>query len=230
MCIALLTTSCQQDNDMTPATAVLELELSRAGRPIIATRAVDDDLTVDIYNTQGTQVSHYAPGTVPAKIVLEPGEYKLIAYSDNQSTWKTANNGRGEGCYYAEATFVMEYDKVFRLKLDVPMTNYAVSLKLPSLFSLLFTSYTFTLTSGSRTTTINEGGKAYFAAGEPFSYALRATNTDGNTHAHSAIEFTEVAAGKLFTVSYNYDSDANSGGVDIVITDDMEPDDTNIHL
>ena len=228
MCIALLT-SCQQD-DITTATGVLELELTRAGRPAVATRAVDDDLTVDIYK-QNTRVGHYQPGSVPAKIILEPGDFRLVAYTDNQTTWTTANSGKGEGCFYAETTFHMDEDMVFRLKLDVPMKNYAVGLKLPQHFTDLFRTYTFTLTSGSRSVNITEGEKAYFSVADgAFTYALRATNIDNNTHAHSAIEFPDIEAGKLFTIRYSYDSDANSGGVDIVITDDMETDDTNIHL
>lgn len=231
MCVSLLA-SCQKEADIAPAaTATLELELTRAGRPVVATRAVDHDLTVDIYDDEGTLLNHYAPGTVPTKIVLMPGNFRIRAFSDNQSTWPTANSGKGEGCYYAETTFSMEQDMVFRLKLDVPMTNYAVGLKLPPHFNELFRSYTFTLTSGTRTVSITEGEKAYFAVADgAFSYALRATNIDNNTHSHSAIEFPDIEAGKLFTVRYSYDSDATSGGVDIVITDDMENDDTNIHL
>ena len=229
MCIALLT-SCQQD-DMTTATGVLELELTRAGRPAVATRAVDDDLTVDILDDEGTLLNHYTPGTVPEKILLMKGSFRLRAYTDNQTTWQTANGGKGEGCYYAETSFSMDEDMVFRLKLDVPMTNYAVGLKLPQHFTSLFRTYTFTLTSGTRSVNIAEGEKAYFSLADGgFTYALRATNIDGNTHSHSAIEFPDVEAGKLFTIRYSYDSDATSGGVDIVITDDMETDNSEINL
>lgn len=230
MCIVMLT-GCQQQDDMTLATGVLELELSRAGHPAVATRAVDDDLCVDILDDEGTLLNHYAAGTVPAKIVLAPGNFVLRAYTDNQTSWPTANSGKGTACYYAETTFSMENDMVFRMRLDVPMTNYAVSLALPEHFHELFSSYTFTLHSGTRTVTINEGEKAYFAVAEGgFSYALRATNTDNVTHSHSAIDFPDIEAGKVFTVSYSYDSNATSGGVDIIITDDMETENTDISL
>ena len=230
----LLLTACQQDQ-LSPSVggAVLELDLQRFGRPSMSvTRAVDEVLAVDVikdgalYNDM-----HYAPGTVPQKLFLEPGTFTIRAYSDNQETWKTENDGKGAACYYTETTVEMEEDMIIRLAVEVPMTNYAVGLQLPEYFNNLFRSYTFTLKSGGRTTAIKEGERAYFdVADGGFTYALRATNTDGNTHSHSAIEFPDVEAGKLFTLRYSYDSDATTGGVDIEITDDMETDDTNVNL
>lgn len=231
MCIALLT-ACQDETDISAGRAELELELTRAGRPAaVTTRAVDADLCVDIFDDEGDLISHYAAGQVPMKIVLVPGTFRLRAYTDNQTSWSTANNGRGEACYSADTTFEMEDDMVFRLKLNVPATNYAVALQLPEHFHDLFPSYTFTLASGTRTFAITDSQKAFFnPADGGFSYALRATNADGITHAHSAIDFPDVEVGKCFTVKYSYATSANSGGVDIVITDDMETGDTNINL
>jgi hypothetical protein len=231
MCIAMLT-SCQSETDISAGQAVLELQLTRAGRQVpVATRAVDNDLCVDIFDDEGDLIKHYAPGQVPAKIVLVPGAFRLRAYTDNQDSWQTANSGRGEACYYAETTFEMQDDMVFRLKLDVPATNYAVALKLPEHFHDLFTAYTFTLASGSRTFAITDTQKAFFTTDDGgFSYAMRATNADGITHAHSAIDFPDVETGKCFTVKYSYATSANTGGVDIIITDDMETGDTNISL
>ena len=228
----VLLASCQQEEiSVQKGSAVLELSLSRMGRPTMTTRAVDEDLAVAIYKVGGIPYVQYAAGQVPQKIVLEPGTFKVIAYTENQNNWKTANGGKGAACYYAETTVEMENDMVVRLALEVPMTNYAVGLELPEHFTELFRSYTFTLRSGSRVTAIKEGEKAYFdIADGGFSYSLRATNTDGKTNSHSAIDFPDVEAGKLFTLRYSYDSDATTGGVDIVITDDMETDDTNVNL
>lgn len=230
--IALLL-SCQQDQlTSTTGEAVLEVDLQRMGRPTMTvTRAVDEDLTLDIYDADGALFRHFGPGTVTRKIVLKPGRFTLRAYTDNQDTWQTASEGRGEPCYFKEATVDMEDDMVIRLTMQVPMTNYAVSLQLPDLWDNLFSSYTFRLKSGSRTVVIRQGEKAYFdVADGGFSYALTATNTDGRTSSHSAISFTEVEAGKLFTLHYNYDSDATSGGVDIEIEDDIEIDDNPVDL
>lgn len=229
----VLLSACQQE-ELTPTDrkAVLELDLQRMGRPIMdVTRAVDADLTVDIYDADNTLYRHYDAGAVPKKIVLEPGSFKVVAYTDNQESWKTANDGKGEACYYAEATVEMEFDKTVYFTLNVPMSNYAVGLQLPDLWDLLFRSYTFRLKSGGRTVVINQGERAYFdLADGGFSYALSATNTDGRTSSHSAINYTDVEAGKLYTLSYHYDSDANTGGVDIIITDDMTTDDNQINL
>lgn len=230
--IALLA-SCQQEQ-MTPASgeAVLMLDLQRMGRPTMeVTRAVDEDLTLDIFDAEGNLFRHYDAGSVPQKIVLEPGTFTIRAYTDNQTTWAEANGGRGEACYYAEATTELEYDMVKRLQMHVPMTNYAVGLQLPESWDNLFKSYVFTLKSGSRTTTIKQGEKAYFSVADGgFSYALSATNTDNRTSQHSAIPYPDVETGKLFTVRYSYDSDATQGGVEIVITDDMETNDSDVNL
>ena len=239
MC-SLFLTACQQDIPQNQkGEALLELDLLRAGKPVVATRAGESDLTVTILREDRTVYKSFTAGAVPDKIVLEPGNFVVQAYTDNQNSWKTTADGKGEACYFAEANVVMEYDAVTRLKLDVPMTNYAVGLQLPDMFDILFNpdskpfpnSYTFTLKSGDRTITIKEGERAYFdLADGGFSYALEATNNDGKTSRHSAIDFTDVLAGKLFTVKYNYSDDNNTGGVVIVITDDMDDDDNDVHL
>lgn len=246
MCSLFLVACQQEEVEMQLGQALLELDLLRAGRPVIATRSVADGLAVSILDANGQVYTNskgercqFDAGSVPDKIVLDPGTFTVRAYSPNQDSWKTKNSGKGEGCYFAETTVVMEYDAVTRLKLDVPLTNYAVGLQLPDMFDILFNpnsnpfpgSYTFTLKSGGRTVTIKEGERAYFdVADGGFSYALEATNNDGKTSRHSAINFTDVSAGKLFTVKYNYSTDTNTGGVVIVITDDMEDDDEiNVH-
>lgn len=229
-CIILLV-SCQQEQ-VTPTSgeAVLELALLLNSRPQMeVTRAIDEDLAIDILDADNAPYRHYNAGAVPKKIVLEPGSFKVIAYTENQEDWKTANEGKGEACYYAEAPIEMELDKTVYLTLNVPMTNYAVGLQLPDLWETLFNAYTFRLKSGGRTVVIRQGERAYFdLADGGFSYALSATNTDGRTSSHSAISYTEVEAGKLYTLSYHYDSDANSGGIDIVI-DDMTIDNNPIN-
>lgn len=238
MCIALLTTSCQQEQSEPSGQAVLELDLQLAGRPRLQTRAIESDLAVAIYRPDGTPyingdgvACQFAAGSVPAKIVLEPGTFRLVTYTENQDSWTSDNEGRGSACYRKDTTFTIGQDETVYLSMQVPATNYAVSLQLPELFNDLFKSYTFTLTSGSRTTTIKEGEKAFFdVADNGFTYALSVTNNDNTPHSHSAIEYTEVETGKCFTIHYNYDSDANSGGVVIIISDDMDTDDNNINL
>ena len=229
----VLFSACQQE-ELAPnkGESVLELDLQLMGRPVMGvSRAIDNDLAVDIFDVDGVLYRHYNAGAVPKKIVLEPGTFKVAAYTENQQTWPSANDGKGEACFYAETSVLMEFDKTVYLTLNVPMSNYAVGLQLPDLWEVLFRSYTFRLKSGGRTVVIKQGERAYFnLADGGFSYALSATNTDGRTSSHSAINYTDVAAGKLYTLCYHYDSDANSGGVDIVITDDMQTDDNQINL
>lgn len=226
----VLFTACQQDELAPTDGAVLELDLLLNGRPQMeVSRACDADLVVDILDEDRVLYRHYDAGSVPQKIVLEPGTFYIQAYTDNQENWKLANDGKGEACYFLETSVEMEYDMVKRLQMRVPMTNYAVGLQLPDLWETLFNAYTFRLKSGGRTVVIRQGERAYFdLADGGFSYALSATNTDGRTSSHSAISYTEVEAGKLYTLSYHYDSDANSGGIDIVI-DDMTIDNNPIN-
>lgn len=232
LCLTLLTACRQDELPEAQGEAVLELDLQRIGGPTMGvTRAIDDDLAIDILDADRVLYRHYNAGSVPKKIVLAPGSFIIQAYTTNQNTWKTANEGLGEACYFQETSVVLEYDMVKRLQMRVPMTNYAVGLKLPDLWDTLFRSYTFRLKSGNRTVVIKEGERAYFdMADGGFSYSLSATNTDGRTSSHSAINFTDIAAGKLFTLCYHYDSDANTGGIDIVITDDMQTNDNPINL
>lgn len=230
----LLAVSCQQEfiPERASGECVLELNLSRTNRPDATTRAVDEDLAVSVL-TNGSLYKYYPAGEVPDKIVLDilKGEKKAFvvqAYTDNQDTWQSANNGKGEGCYFAEQTIELGYDEFKRLDMSVPMTNYAVSLELPPLFDVLFPHYTFNLTSGNRNISIQQKEKAYFDIKDGgFSYALQATNMDGATHSHSPIRFTDVQSGKLFLLKYNYDSDATSGGIEIEITLDMNTEETD---
>ena len=111
------------------------------------------------------------------------------------------------------------------------MVNYAVTLTLPELFHDLFSAYTFTVSSGNRTVSLREGEKAYFSPYEAgFTYQLSATNIDGDQHSASAILYTNVQRGKLYNLRYSFASSSNSGGIDIVITDDTTTDDTNISM
>ena len=190
-----------------------------------------DDLALKVLDSEGRLYRQYAAGAIPQKVVLEPGIFTIVLYTDNQETWHSANGGRGEACYYVEKQVQMIYDQMVRDTVTVPMVNYAVSLKLPEYFHDLFNSHTFTLTSGGRQVSIQEGEKVYFAPSDGgFSYSLQATNTDGVTHSHSAYKYSDVQSGKLYVVTYVYGLDSNTGGVDIEIKDDMQMEDTDVEI
>lgn len=225
--------ACQSEEiiDQAERTATLDLTLFRGPLPSIAQRSVAEGLAVQLVNPDGTIYREYAAGAVPDKITLVADvTYTLRAYTENQTTWQTANGGRGEACYYGTTTVSAGADEVKRLTYAVPMTNYAVTVTLPESFGDLFKSYTFALSSTGRNVTIREGEKAYFTVPEPFSYRLMATNTDDKTSQHSLLEVSDVAAGKLYNIHYLYATSASSGGIDIEITDNTEHEDIDIKI
>lgn len=234
MWAAGLTVSCSQEAlaPESKGTGVVVLQVRTGSLPQVATRAVDDDLTVELRNADGSLYKKYLPGQTPEKILLVADEvYTVRAYTDNQSDWQTANSGKGAACYFGETTVQVAEDETVYCTYRVPMTNYAVTLTLPDLFDLLFKSYTFTLTSpGREEVRLKAGEKAYFETGKAFAYKLTATNTDNKTSSHSVITYPDTQAGKLYNIKYIYGSDLNQGGIDIEITDDEEHEDVDINL
>ena len=209
----------------------LELNLSRIGVAKRQTRAIDNGLALKILNENGEMFIQYPAGSVPHKLVLAPGIFTVVAYTENQDDWSKANDGRGEACYYGSCQVEMTFDQTTYANLQVPMTNYAVTLALPEYFNDFFPSYTFSLKSGERQTSIKEGEKTYFDAEEGgFTYQLTATNTDQITHHTTPITYQKVERGKLYQMTYYYGTDDNSGGLDIEITDNTEKEDQKVPL
>lgn len=230
--ILLALASCQSEIPVPEqGDCYLELNLSRVGVAKRQTRTIDNDLALKILDNKGDVYIQYRAGSVPNKLVLSPGTFTVIAYTENQESWSKANEGRGEACYYGSCQVEMFFDQTTYANLQVPMTNYAVSLALPEYFHDFFPWYTFSLKSGFRRTTIEEGEKAYFDAEEGgFTYQLTATNTDQITHHTSAINYKKVEKGKCYQMTYYYGTDDNSGGLDIEIKDNMEDEDIEVPL
>ena len=224
--LSVLTSGCSsQDDALLPqGSGTLSLQLHRVGC-VAETRAVSNELAVTIVGAEGP-VATYAPGQVPDRIKLEPGSYELFAYTDNQETWEQDNEGRGSACHRGTTAFTITNDNVTYVNMQVPMTNYAVALSLPPLFEQLFVSHSLKLSCGGRTTSIRQGEKAYFdPAKGGFSYMLTATNNDQVTHSTATVMHREVESGKCYTLTYYYDTESNSGGIDIEIKDDMDTED-----
>ena len=230
--ILLALTSCQSEIPVPEqGDCYLELNLSRVGVAKRQTRAIDNDLALKILDNKGDIYVQYRAGSVPNKLVLSPGIFTVIAYTENQDDWTKANDGRGEASYYGSCQVEMAFDQTTYANLQVPMTNYAVSLALPEYFHDFFPSYTFSLNSGERHTKVKEGEKAYFDAEEGgFTYQLTATNTDQITHHTTPITYKKVESGKLYQMTYYYGTDDNSGGLDIEITDNTEKEDQKVPL
>lgn len=128
----------------------------------VASRAVDEDLTVDLYKGE-QKVRTLTAEEMQSKIKLEPAtDYKLKVYSANYGqdvNW--TNEMSGEPVYYKEEPFQVKEGETTALKVQVPMCNYAVSLALPEGFEKWMT-YTFEVTSGARTVTLQDGDTVYF--------------------------------------------------------------------
>lgn len=218
MALALAACSKEEPSPSASGMGTLVLNVSTGRLPHVVTRATDSDLVVELYESDGTLYRHYDAGTTPDKVRLEAGKvYTVKAYTDNQETWQTANDGRGEACFYGDTTVTLEEDQTVYCTYKVPMTNYAVTFTLPDLFDNIFSSKTFTVKCGSRTVELTQGGeKAYFSVDAGgFSYQLQATNTDGKTSSHTTIDYPNVEAGKQYNVKYTYSASSDAASVDV---------------
>ena len=178
ICGLFLLASCQQE-EIPSGEGFLSLtgiEVQTQEITNVASRAVDEDLTVDLYKGE-QKVRTLTAEEMQSKIKLEPAtDYKLKVYSANYGqdvNW--TNEMSGEPVYYKEEPFQVKEGETTALKVQVPMCNYAVSLALPEGFEKWMT-YTFEVTSGARTVTLQDGDTVYFpvsALGSPFSYKLK---------------------------------------------------------
>ena len=206
--------ACQQEDlPSVGETGFLSLEnmtVEVANTESISTRAVDNDLYVEIWNEAGTsQVGEtYEPGKVPTKIELEPGNYTLKAYNAaflDQSSW--TENDKGAAVYSVDQkSFTIEAGKVSYLSVEVPMTNIGVRLALPEGFSDWFKTYSFNVSDGKRSVSIANGEIAYFSIGQDISYTLSATNndTEQKTDSKTITKDQIAAAGTIYVITYDY--------------------------
>lgn len=207
--------ACQQEDlPSVGETGFLSLEnmtVEVANTESISTRAVDDDLYVEIWDEAGTSRvgETYEPGKVPTKIELEPGNYTLKAYNaafNEQSLW--TENVKGAAVYYIDnKSFTIEAGKVNYLSVEVPMINIGVRLALPEGFSNWFKTYTFNVSDGdgNRSVSIANGETAYFTIDQDISYTLSVTNNDDEQKTDSkAITKDQIAAGTIYVITYDY--------------------------
>lgn len=213
----LLLASCQQE-EIPSGEGFLSLtgiEVQTQEITNVASRAVDEDLTVDLY--KGEQKVHTLTAEeMQSKIELEPAtDYKLKVYSANygqDNNW--TNKMSGEPVYYKEEPFQVKEGETTALKVQVPMCNYAVSLVLPEGVEK-WRTYTFEVTSGDRTVILQDGGTAYFpvsALGSPFSYKLKLTNTDSEsfelTGTWGDTEGETVEMNTVYVITYSMEYNA----------------------
>lgn len=179
-----LLASCQQEE--TPS-ASGEGYLSFTGIEIqnqvlteVKSRTLEESLTVDLYQG-GTKIRTLAAEELENTIKLEAStDYSLKVYSENYgSDAEWTNEEKGEPIYYKEQPFEVKEGEITPVKVQVPMVNFAVKLSMPELQNWI-SDYTFTVTSGERKVTLQNGETAYFPYRESssFNYTLQLTNTD----------------------------------------------------
>lgn len=203
-----LLASCQQEEQVAEETATGYLSIEgialQADIQTVSSRAVDADLYVEILK-DGETYSLYNPGTVPDKIELPVGTYQLRAYNE-ASLMKNPYEGLGYAVYSSEAqSFEVKAGEVTLRDLEVPMTNFGVTLQLPEEFATYFgENYTFTVKSNDREVKLKDGETAYFPYSEnvTFSYSLKAVNADGEESEQEGGTRTEVARGTVYTITY----------------------------
>ena len=212
-----LLASCQQENEIPSGTGYLSvegIELQSQVVTEVASRAVDESLTVDLYKG-GQLVRTLIPEEMKNKIELEPAtDYMLKVYSanyENESTWD--NTTKGEPVYYKEVPFDVTEGATTALKVKVPMITFAVCLNLTDVMGDWLKNYTFSVTSGNRTVTLQGGETAYFpySVGASFSYQLSVTNSDDVTNVRPGswgIDKGKVEMNTLYTVTYNWATQA----------------------
>lgn len=201
--------ACQQEDlPSVGETGFLSLEnmtVEVANTESISTRAVDNDLYVEIWDEAGTsQVGEtYEPGNIPPKIELDPGNYTLKAYN---AAFNEQSIDKGAAIYYIDnKSFTIEAGKVSYLSVEVPMTNIGVRLALPEGFSNWFKTYSFNVSDGNRSVSIANGETAYFSIDQEISYTLSVTNTDNEQKTDSkAITKDQIAAGTIYVITYDY--------------------------
>lgn len=196
--------ACQQEDlPSVGETGFLSLEnmtVEVANTESISTRAVDDDLYVEISSQDVTPevTLKYNPDSIPSKIELGAGRYALKIYNDTTLLDKTP-------VYYKDTIFEIEAGKVNYLSVEVPMINIGVRLALPEGFSNWFTTYSFTISDGNRSVSIANGETAYFTIDQDISYTLSVTNNDDEQKTDSkAITKDQIAAGTIYVITYDY--------------------------
>lgn len=207
-----LLASCQQENEIPSGKGYLSvegIELQSQVETEVASRAVGESLTVDLYKG-GQLVRPLTPEEMQNKIELKPAtDYMLKVYSanyENESTWD--NETKGEPVYYKEVPFEVIAGATTPLKVQVPMITFAVCLDMSAVTGDWLKRYTFTVTSGGRSVTLQNGETAYFPYSDSFNYQLSITNLDGEEKEQPGSWGTEdgetVAQNTVYTVTYNW--------------------------
>lgn len=184
LCGFFLLSSCQKEEvSLTSAEGYLSftgIEIQNQAVTEVKSRTLEESLTVDLYQG-GTKIRTLTPEELENTIKLEAAtDYSLKVYSENYgSDAEWTNEEKGEPIYYKEQPFEVKEGEITPVKVQVPMVNFAVKLSMLESQNWI-SDYTFTVTSGERKVTLQNGETAYFPYRESssFNYTLQLTNTD----------------------------------------------------
>lgn len=205
-----LLASCQQENEIPSGTGYLSvegIELQSQVMTEVVSRAVDESMMVELWQG-GTKLRDLSAQEMQDKIKLDAADdYTLKVYSSNYSEetgWGNAD--KGEPVYYKEVPFAVIAGATTPLKVQVPMITFAVCLDMSAVTGDWLQDYTFTVTSGGRSVTLQDGETAYFSYAEEtsFSYQLLITNSDGELKDWGTKNGKTVAQNTVYTVTYNW--------------------------
>ena len=181
-CGFFMLASCQQEE--TPSRegyfSLIGIEIQNQAVTDVKSRTLEESLTVDLYQG-GTKIRTLTAEEMENTIKLEAAtDYSLKVYSENYgSDAEWTNEEKGEPIYYKEQPFKVKEGEITPVKVQVPMVNFAVKLSMPESQNWI-SDYTFTVISGERKVTLQNGETAYFPYRESssFNYTLQLTNTD----------------------------------------------------
>lgn len=181
-------------------------------------RGIDNDLAIQVLKADNTPVTGmtYAAGSqIPNKLELNAGNYKLFAYTENQTSWRDDNNGLGVAVFALTEPFTIEEDWVTYLNLKVPMLNYGVSIQMPDNINEWFSDYTLTVEEGNRSVPIKAYETAYFD-NESLQIVLSATNIEGEHYELPARTISNLEAGKLYNITYSFEN-VSEGSISLTV-------------
>lgn len=209
--------ACSNEDDITMAEGEGRLVINNVVRQEIAkssvhTRsAVDADLALEILDAEGNVyrgMQYVAGAALPQTFSLIVGDYTLRAYTENQTTWTTDNDGRGSAIYEGEEHFGIEADWVTYVNLAVPMINYGVTYTVPEHFDEWFPTCEFTVGCGDRSCQLTTGQTAYFDPADAyFAFSLHLINSEGEEYDVELQTYDNPKAGIIYNVNLGFASD-----------------------
>ena len=215
--LCLLLVGCQQEQLMEQqGTGYLSLESltakAVANQPI--TRAgLEEGVGFKVLDANNREVIHYAPNEdyTSQRFELAAGNYTLEAYNQaylEGANW--SNSELGEPVRHIIQPFTIETNKTNYLKVEVPMTNFAVCLESVE-GEEFFQKFELVVSMGDRVLGLNKGGVGYFppvTGNETLSYSISYLNDDGDSATGNVQTLTPVA-----NTQYNFIYNINTNTI-----------------